>query len=195
MPHITPISEEAATGSAAALYRKARGQFGYLPNMHQAFSLRPEYMSAWAALLEAIKARLSPRLYELVTVAAAVELKSSYCSLAHGQILAEQHAEHDGVIAIVTDTAAAGLEPADRAVVQFARAVIKDAASITQQDVDLLRNIGFDDGEICDITAAASVRCFFSKYLDALGFAPDAAYNDLPDDLRNVLTVGRPISD
>lgn len=41
---------------------------------------------------------------------------------------------------------------------------------------------------------AAAVRCFFSKVLDAAGIQPDAAYAELPPELRDTLTVGRPIA-
>jgi hypothetical protein len=66
--------------------------------------------------------------------------------------------------------------------------------AITQEDVDSLQAHGFSDPEIFDITATATARCFFSKTLDALGAEPDEIYMGLEDDLRETLTVGRPIS-
>jgi hypothetical protein len=44
------------------------------------------------------------------------------------------------------------------------------------------------------VTAAAA-RCFFSKALDALGVQADAAYWELDAELREALTVGRPIAE
>ena len=46
-----------------------------------------------------------------------------------------------------------------------------------------------------DVVLAASARCFFSKTLDALGVRPDASYLDMEPDVRDVLVVGRPITD
>jgi hypothetical protein len=43
------------------------------------------------------------------------------------------------------------------------------------------------------VVLAAAARCFFSKTLDALGVQPDALYAELQPELRDVLTVGRPI--
>lgn len=37
------------------------------------------------------------------------------------------------------------------------------------------------------------MRCFFTDALDALGTRPDSKFNKLSEDLRDVLTVGRPI--
>ena len=41
---------------------------------------------------------------------------------------------------------------------------------------------------------AATIRCFFSKTLDALGVQPDADYAELDPAFRDALTVGRPIA-
>ncbi len=43
------------------------------------------------------------------------------------------------------------------------------------------------------MTFVRTTPCFFSQTLDALGVAPDAAYSELPPELRDALTVGRPI--
>ena len=44
------------------------------------------------------------------------------------------------------------------------------------------------------IIAAAAARCFFSKMLDATGTLPDAVLHDVPDQMRDALTVGREIA-
>jgi hypothetical protein len=74
-------------------------------------------------------------------------------------------------------------------------AVAGDATSVTQHDVDRLRDLGLGDDEIMDVALAAAVRCFFSKTLDGLGVQADASYADLEPELRETLTVGRPIDD
>jgi alkylhydroperoxidase family enzyme len=76
---------------------------------------------------------------------------------------------------------------------EFARKVALAADTITQADVDTLRNLGLSDADVLDVSLAAAARCFFSKTLDATGTTPDPAYNNLPENLRTALTVGRPI--
>ena len=46
-----------------------------------------------------------------------------------------------------------------------------------------------------DVVLAAAARCFFSKTLDALDVRPDASYRELEPELREALTVGRPIAE
>ena len=163
------------------------------PNYVRAFSLRSEVYEAWNALNGAIKAEADLRRYELATVAAARRLRSSYCTLAHGTVLAERFLGEDAVAAVVGDHRAAGLDAADEAVMDLADKVVADATSVTQDDIDGLRAHGLADAEILDVILAAAARCFFSKVLDAVGAQPDASYAELDPAFRDALTVGRPI--
>jgi alkylhydroperoxidase family enzyme len=87
-------------------------------NYERAFDERPDVYAAWGELLGAVKANMDLRRYELVTLAAARRLRSSYCSLAHGKILAEQYGER--VREIATDRASAGLDDVNLAVMDLA---------------------------------------------------------------------------
>jgi alkylhydroperoxidase family enzyme len=157
-------------------------------NMERAFALRPEVYASWRQLVTAVKATSDERRYELATLAAARRLRSSYCSLAHGKVLAEKFYDFEAVPALPD-----GLDEADRAIMAFAEQVVADATAITQADVDELRTHGLTDEEIFDVVLAATIRCFFSKTLDALGVQPDAEFGQLDPAFREALTVGRPI--
>ena len=188
MTFVETIPDDKATGDVALLYQESRDQNGYLQNFVQAFSLRPEVLRAWQQLNGAIKAR-DVRRYELATLAAARRLRSSYCALAHGKVLADQFLGEEAVAALPT-----GLDEADRAVVELAEHVVDDATSITEADIDRLRTLGLSDGEIVDVVLAAAARCFFSKTLDALGAEPDSAFAELDSAFLDALVVGRPIA-
>jgi uncharacterized peroxidase-related enzyme len=194
MSFIETVAEAQATGAVAEMYERDREALGDLPNFTKAFSLRPEVYAAWRHLNGAIKANMDQRRYELATVAAARRLRSSYCTLAHGSVLMTTFLEPEAVRALVDDFRTANLEPADVAVMELADKVALDATAVTQADVDKLRTLGFTDSETLDVVLAAAARCFFSKTLDALGAEPDAKYAELDPDLRDTLTVGRPIA-
>jgi uncharacterized peroxidase-related enzyme len=193
MPFIDTVPEERATGLLAELYQSDRALQGHLPNFARAFSLRPEVYAAWKELNGAIKAGLDLRTYELATVAAARRLRSSYCMLAHGTILADKFLGPDAV-RTVADGDGATLDARDRAVMGLADQVVEDATAISREDIDGLRSLGLTDEEILGVVLAAAARCFFSKALDALGAEPDHKYADLDPALREALTVGRPIA-
>jgi len=194
MAFIRTIPPAEAEGPVREMYQQAQGKLDYVPNWAQAFSLRPGVREGWVALLKSIQANLPARTYELVTLAAARALRSSYCSLAHGRVLAEKILDAPKVTAIAQDARDSPLELRERAMMAFAEKVALQADRIAAADVEALRGHGYLDEEIFDVAAAAAARCFFSKLLDALGVQADASFNDLDPALRQALTVGRPVA-
>ena len=180
-------------GDAAGIYAADVEVFGHLPNFTQAFSLRPQVYAAWRGLIGAVRAEMDPRRYELASVAAARALDCTYCMLAHGSVLAREHMDADAVrrLALGED---AGLTPAEIAVGDLAAKVATDATSVTQADVDRLREHGLSDAEVLDVILAAAARSFFAKALDGAGALADARFAELEPALRDALTVGRPIA-
>lgn len=162
-------------------------------NYEIAFARRPDVYAAWLQLNTAVKSHMDLRRYELATLAAARRLRSSYCCLAHGRLLMNKF--NAPVRQIALDHRNAGLDPVDVAVMDLADRVAADAASITDQDLQRLRDVGLSDDEIMDVVLAAAVRCFFSKTLDGMGVRADAEFTDLDPSVRDVLVVGRPIAD
>jgi uncharacterized peroxidase-related enzyme len=175
------------------LFANDLAQRGYVPNFTRAFAHRPGVYRAWRALITEVTANMDARRYELATLAAARRLRSSYCMLAHGKVLADAYFTSDEVAALARDGDAAGLAPVDRAVMELADKVAADATTVTREDVDRLREHGLTDAEILDVVLAATARCFFSKTLDALAVEPDDVYAALDQALRDALAVGRPV--
>jgi AhpD family alkylhydroperoxidase len=163
---------------------------GDVPNFERAFARRPEVYAAWVGLNTTIKAGMDPRRYELVSIAAARALTSSYCALAHASAALDK-----GLLSADEIGDPSSLPEADRAVVAFAQQIARDATAITAADVDRLRAHGLSEQDVTDVIAAATARCFFAKALDAAGAQADAKYAALePAALREALTVGRPIA-
>jgi uncharacterized peroxidase-related enzyme len=196
MSFLNTLNEQSASDTAARLREEDRAAWGFVPNFAETFCLRPAVYQAWKNLNAAIKESMDLRRYELATVAAASALRSSYCTLAHGRILARDFIDSDDVARLVAGDDDAELAPVDRAIVALARKVALRADQITEADIDELRSHGLKDEEIFDVVLSAAARCFFSKSLDATGTTPDSAFHAFPDlepALRQVLTVGRPI--
>jgi len=141
MPFLQTVPPEDASGEVKAMYDKDLAAQGYVANYTRAFSARPDVLQGWLALKDAITSGMDPRLYELATVAAATAMRSSYCSLVHGNILATGYYPPEQVVSIAGDgdEAAAALDTADAAVVRFARKVAEEAEQITPEDVGELR--------------------------------------------------------
>jgi uncharacterized peroxidase-related enzyme len=193
MSFIHTTAPNDTTGRARAMLERQERHYGYVPNYAKVFSDRPDVMDLWADLLAGIRRHIEPRRFELVTFAAALELRSSYCALAHGRVLQAKFLTPDEMRAVAAGDAST-LPEVEIAMMDLARKVVRDASSVTRDDVDRLRRGGLADDEIFDVVATAAARAFFAKLVDALGAEPDRTFLEMQDAVREPLTVGRPIA-
>ena len=185
MAIIETVDPGEATGTVAEIYAKDERDLGYVAEYTRVMAANPEAYLAWEQLVRAIVAQLGVRRFELVTLAAAEGTHSAHCRLAHGRkTLAIMDAAE--VEAIAGDYRNAGLSEAEVAMMDYARRISTDAASMTEADSLHLRELGFTDREIVDITLAAAARNYFSRAIQALGVAVQVP-PDLGDSLRGAL--------
>ena len=118
-------------GDAADLFEADTTLRGYLPNYTRAFAHRPDVYRAWRGLIGAIAGNMDTRRYELATFAAARRLRSSYCALAHGKVLADAFLSEAEVEALARARPVESLDDVDRAVLDLADAVAHDATAVT----------------------------------------------------------------
>ena len=192
MAFISTTPPDEAEDAVREMYERQQGAWGFVPNYAKVFCHRPEVMVRWANLLAEIRRPLDARRFELVTFAAAHELRHSSCALAHGQQLT-RFFDDEEVRAIAEQRPVAALTEAEAEMIAFARKVARDASTIGPDDVARLKEHGFSDADIFDIAATAAARSFFTKLLDALGSEPDAPFLEMNERLRDALAVGRPI--
>jgi alkylhydroperoxidase family enzyme len=107
-------------------------------------------------------------------------------------LLRENFFNTEEMAAIACDFRTSGLKSVELDVMALAEKVTLNANSVTQEDVDGLREHGLTDEEIMDVVLAAALRNFFSKILDALGAEPDETYHELEPELIDALAIGRP---
>ncbi len=190
------VDEAAATGQVAEYYGQQREAWGFLPNYALAFSPRPDVAQAWNLLNSTIRQGMDRRRFELVTIAAARALRSTYCTAAHAKFLRDICQDEESLHRIARTPDGADLEPQDRAVYRFATKVATDASSVEQTDVDQLRAVGLSDAEIADVVYAAAARAFFTRVLDGLGAQLDPSTAQTFDQqLLASMIVGRPVAE
>ena len=156
MPYLHTVPPEEAAGKVKALYDEDLAALGYVASYTRAFSGRPEVLRAWPALKDAITSGMDPRLYELATVATATAIRSSYCRLVNGRILATRYYPAELAVSIAENDEPAALDAADAAVIRFARKVAQEAEKVTQEDVDELRDLGLSDADVFNIILASA---------------------------------------
>jgi len=194
MSFINTIATEDATGDVYEMYARQQGNGSCVPGYARIFSHRPALMTAWADLQRTIKKAMVHRHYELATLAAALALRSTNCSLAHAGFLGQYYSMEDIERIVSGEAVAAGvLTEAEQALFDFAGLVARDASSVTRDHVERLLVHGFRDEDVFDIASAAAARAFFTKLVDGLGSTVEHGFEEMPASLREKLCVGRPI--
>jgi alkylhydroperoxidase family enzyme len=128
---------------------------------------------------------------QLLITAGASAMGDSYCSLAGGDRLAA--AATSETAAAVIGGATEALSASDAALVSWARRMARDPNATTQADVDELRSLGFDDGQVFAVTLYVALRLAFATVNDTLGAAPDPELADrVPPAVLDAVTFGRP---
>ncbi len=167
---------DGVTGHAADMYDSDLSGDGFVfaytramavnPDAHQAFEtldpVRSCLRSAYATTSSPHWARRA--------------IGSEHCLLAHGRrSLRAGLFDEDQLARLARDGVEADLDERDRAVVAYSEKLSTDAAAMTDADSGRLREVGFTDREIVDITLAAAARNFFSRALLALAVPVDDA--------------------
>ena len=186
----TPVNE--ASGAIREMYERQQNAWGYVPNYAKSFCHRPAVMERWGKLLAELKRPMDKRRFELITFAAAHELKHTSCTLAHGNALTPFFSK-DEVVALAELVPVRSIADAELEMMRFSRKIARDASTVVEADVRRLKDHGYSDTEIFDIAGVSAGRAFFTKVLDAVGSLPDAGFLSLDADFRASLTVGRPI--
>ncbi|WP_426737037.1 carboxymuconolactone decarboxylase family protein [Plantibacter sp. 2H11-2] len=188
MSILRTIPEADADATTAAMYDDDIADQGFVAAHTKVMALNPAAYAAWEALIGEIARPLGLRRYELVTLAAARGTRSRHCRLAHGRRSLSLF-EEDQLVRIAADYRDAGLSPAEVAMMAYAERVGRDSDRMTDADSLTLRQHGFSDREILDITLAAAARNYYSRAIQALAVEVDVP-EDIGPELRDALLRG-----
>ena len=165
---------DTATGHVADMYDGDLRGDGFVFGHTRAMAINPDAHEAFETLVRAIVPSIGIRNYELATLGAARAIGSDHCLLAHGRkSLRADVLDEDHLARLARDGANADLDERDLAVVAYAEKLSTDAAAMTDADTQRLRDLGFTDRQIVDITLAAAVRNYYSRALLALAVPVD----------------------
>ncbi len=181
--------------AALAMFEQDRGEVGYVMNNSQLWAHLVEAHDGIFAVagLASDAAALSKRDRAILVVATAATLGDSYCSLMWGKRLAEWATPELSTARLSGEDEP--LDDRERALAQWARQVAAEPNAIRAQDVQPLRDHGFDDRQILAITVYVAMRIAFASVNDALGARPDAQLREtVPTQVLAAVTYGRPMA-
>ncbi len=133
---------------------------GFIPNVFLALAWRPDEFRAFFAYHDTLMEKATPGLgkaeREMIVVATSARNQCQYCVIAHGAIL-RIRAKNP----LIADQLAANYRKADiserqRAMLDYALKVSREAETVDEADHERLRGFGFSDDDIWDIGAISA---------------------------------------
>ena len=165
------LTRDTATGASQQLLEQVHGAFGATPNMFRAVANSPAALaSMWGGFGALGNGTLGAKLGEQIAVAIADINDCEYCLAAHTALGRKAGASGDEMTAA---QAGQSSDPRTAAALKFATSVVRNRARVAADDVDALREAGFDDGQIVEIVAHVALNLFTNYVNVALAVPVD----------------------
>ncbi|PHY07915.1 MAG: alkylhydroperoxidase [Alcaligenaceae bacterium] len=150
---------------------------GFVPNVFLVLSRRPDEFRAFFAYHDALMVKdtgsLTKADREMIVTTTSAKNNCLYCVVAHGAIL-RVYAKNP----LVADQVAvnhhkADISPRQKAMLDFAVKVCLDSQAVGDEDYTALKEHGFDDEDIWDITAITGFFGMSNRLANVLSMRPN----------------------
>lgn len=161
------------------LFAASREKPGFVPNVFRALSLRPAVLRGFIALYDALMAAeggLSKAEREMIAVAVSAQNHCHYCLVSHGAVLRIRAKDARLADTVAANYRAAPITPRQRAMLDYAVKVTRASAEVGEADHAALREHGFGDEEIFEITQIAAFFNYSNRAASALGMLPNEEF-------------------
>jgi len=171
---IRSIGEREAGGELAAIYDSVRAvsSAGRVSNLWQSCGLDPRGLSALFAHYRALmadSAPLSAAQAEFIALAVSAVNGCGYCVAHHGPRAARACGNEALARAVARDYREADLAARDRVLLDAAIALTCEPAERKREDIERLREYGFDDRAILKTVEIAALYNLVNRIVSALG--------------------------
>jgi uncharacterized peroxidase-related enzyme len=178
MTWITTVPFEQATGKLKMLYERVTGPDNNVDNIMMAHSLRPHTMEGHMAIYKHVlhhSGNTIPKWFlEVLGVLVSSLNGCDYCEIHHFSGMKRElgdDARADAIrVAIAQrDIASAPLDGAQQAAMVYAQKLTESPGEMIEADVEALRAVGFDDGQILEINQVSSYFSYANRTVLGLG--------------------------
>ena len=174
---ISTISQQDAGDELRSHYDRQARALGAPTEMTMAGSLHPALVAARLDLYAATEkcpSRLTPHQRNLISFVTSAINSTAHCMSQVTIKLRETGLDDHQIAALARDPdnfegVDLGLSPADAAVVGYAVKLTRDPGSVTEEDIEALRAVGFDDLDILDANAQCAHLNYVNRVAMGLG--------------------------
>ena len=174
MPNLNTLDKNNTDIDVVAILHKTETRLGKVSNMIKAMANSPIVAEIYLSIQEQLaKGKLTTEMKELIALTVAEENTCDYCFRAH----AARGSKVGISIDDIQDTIRAlNKNKKIEMALLFSKELIKSKATNKNVDINMLRSVGWSDGEIAEIIAVASLNVFpnyFNKINDTLVDFPE----------------------
>ncbi len=151
-------------------------RLGFVPNVLRVYALRPRHLELWNAFYEELmrgESALSKAQREMIAVVVSATNRCHYCIVAHSAALRKLNGDPVLVEQLRTNYRYARVDPAERAMLDFAVKLTEQSHRCTEDDVAALREAGWADEDIMDIAEVTAMFNFTNRLASGLGWLPN----------------------
>ena len=141
-------------------FTEVQEKAGFIPNIFLTLARRPEEFRAFFAYHDSLMDKETPGLSmaerEMIVVATSARNQCQYCVIAHGAILRIRARNPYIADQLASNYRKADISERQRAMLDFALKVSRQAETVNESDYEKLNALGFDDEDIWDVGAISA---------------------------------------
>lgn len=171
MPRLAPVNTQDAPAATAELLANVKKKMGAVPNIIATMAQSPAVAQAYLAFSQALSAGSLPaRLREQIALTVGESNRCAYCVSAHTALgkmagLSEQETCDARRATASTDSETQAL--------RFAQQIVTDRGLVADEDVERLRQAGYNDGAIAEIVGNVALNLFTNYFNHVAGTEVD----------------------
>ena len=157
-------------------------KLGFIPNVLAAFAKFPKQFEGFTKLYNALmlgESGLTKLEREMIAVTVSSENHCFYCLVAHGSAVRELSNDPQLGERIAANFKSAELPKKQEELLNFTRKITKDPSEIGENDRKKLRDVGYTDRDIWDISAIVGLFNMTNRLASATEMEPNNNYHNL----------------
>lgn len=155
-------------------------KLGFVPNVLSAYAFNIDKLNGFTAMYNDLmlgKSGLSKLEREMIAVVVSSINHCFYCLTAHGAAVRKLSGDPVLGEVLVMNYRAADLSPRHKAMLDFAEKITEASHKIEEPDRQALRDVGFTDADIWDITSVAAFFNMSNRVSSAVDKQPNIEYH------------------
>ena len=157
-------------------------KIGFIPNVLAAFAKFPKQFEGFTKLYNSLmlgESGLTKLERELIAVTVSSENHCFYCLVAHGSAVRELSNDPQLGERIAANFRSAELPRKQEELLSFAKKLTRDPSEIREQERKKLRDVGYTDRDIWDISAIVGFFNMTNRLASAIEMEPNNNYHNI----------------